>query len=113
MVFQEIDCENCRSVPPAPIYDRAACWIKKSLAASGASLQLGLELFGMFLAAGLPEPSLRMDALVGGGPDCIAYQLIAEIVETLLPEIEKQGIATAAEVTDFNSRPPDARSDCG
>jgi hypothetical protein len=39
-----------------------------------------------------------MDASIGGGPDCVAYQLIAEIVETLLPEIEKQRIATAAEV---------------
>jgi|HubBroStandDraft_1064217.scaffolds.fasta_scaffold99762_2 SAM-dependent methyltransferase len=98
MVFQELDCENCRSVPPTPTYDHAASWIKKSLAASGARLQLGLELFGMFLAAGLPEPSLRMDALIGGGPDCAAFQLIADIVETLLPEIEKQRITTAAEV---------------
>ena len=98
VVFQEFDSENCRSVPPAPTYDRAVSWIKKSLAGSGASLQLGLELFGVFLAAGLPEPSLRMDALIGGGPDCVAYQLIAEVVETLLPVIEKQRIATAAEV---------------
>jgi len=102
VVFQELDCENCRSVPPAPTCDRAVSWIKKSLAASGARLQLGLELYGIFLAAGLPEPSLRMDALIGGGPDCIDYQLIAELVETLLPEIEKQQIATAAEVAISN-----------
>jgi SAM-dependent methyltransferase len=97
-VFQEIDCEVCRSVPPTPTYDRAASWIKTSLAAGGARLQLGLELYGMFLAAGLPEPSLRMDALIGGGPDCVGYQLIAELVETLLPQIEKQQIASACEV---------------
>jgi SAM-dependent methyltransferase len=98
VVFQEFDSENCRSLPPAPTYDLAVSWIKKSLAVSGARLQLGLELFGIFLAAGLPEPSLRMDALIGGGPDCVGYQLIADVVETLLPVIEKQRIATAAEV---------------
>lgn len=98
VVFQEFDSENCRSLPPAPTYDRAVTWIKKSLAASGARLQLGLELFGVFLDAGLPEPSLRMDALIGGGQDCVAYQLIADVVATLLPEIEKRRIATAAEV---------------
>jgi SAM-dependent methyltransferase len=98
VVFQEFETENCRAVPPAPTYDRAASWIKKALAGSGARLQLGLELFGIFIAAGLPEPSLRMDALIGGGPQCAAYQLIAEVVQALLPEIEKQGIETAAEV---------------
>ena len=98
VVFQEFDAENCRSLPPAPTYDRAVTWIKKSLLASGARLQLGLELFGVFLAAGLPEPSMRMDALIGGGPDYVAYQLIAEVVEALLPEIEKHRIASAAEV---------------
>ena len=97
-VFQELDCENCRSVPSAHTYDRAVSWVKKSLAASGARLRLGLELFGIVLAAGLPEPLLRMDALIGGGPNCAAYHLIAELVETLLPEIEKLRIATAAEV---------------
>ena len=30
---------------------------------------MGLELFPVFLAAGLPGPSLRMDALIGGGED--------------------------------------------
>jgi SAM-dependent methyltransferase len=98
VVFQEFDTDNCRSFPPAPTYDRAANWIRKSLAASGARLHLGLELFGIFLAAGLPEPSLRTDAVIGGGPDCVAYQLISEVVETLLPVIEAKGIATAAEV---------------
>jgi SAM-dependent methyltransferase len=97
-VFQEIDCENCRSVPSTPTYDRPVSWIEKSLVGSGARLQLGLEQYGMFLAAGLPEPSLRMEALIGGGPNCIACQLIAELVKSLLPEIEKQKIASLAEV---------------
>jgi SAM-dependent methyltransferase len=98
VVFQEFDTEFCRSLPPAPAYERAAQWIRKTLADSGAHLQLGLELFRIFVAAGLPEPSMRFDALIGGGPDCIAYQHIAEVVETLLPEMERRGTAQVAEV---------------
>jgi hypothetical protein len=52
IVFQEFDSENCRSLPAAPTYNRAVSWIKKSLAASGARLELGLELFGVFLEMG-------------------------------------------------------------
>lgn len=98
VVFQEFDCENCRSCPPAATYDQAANWIRASLMAGGARLRLGLELFGIYVAAGLPEPSLVMEASIGGGRGCPAYQMIAEIVETLLPLIEKHRIATAAEV---------------
>ena len=74
-----------------------------------AGITSGMRVLGMFRAAGLPEPSLRMDTLIGGGPGCIGYQLIAEVVETLLPEIEKRQIATAAEVEIFNSCPPNVR----
>jgi SAM-dependent methyltransferase len=98
MAFQEFDTSNCRSFPPTPTYDRAATWIKKALAASGARLDMGLELFEVFLAAGMPEPRMHMDALIGGGKDSPGYELLAEVVQTLLPQIEKQGIATAAEV---------------
>jgi Methyltransferase domain len=98
VVFQEFDCDNCRSCPPAPAYEQAANWIRASLVAGGARLRLGLELFGIYLAAGLPEPSLVMEASIGGGRGCGAYQLIAEVVETLLPLIEKHRIATVAEV---------------
>jgi hypothetical protein len=59
---------------------------------------MGLELYQVFLAAGLPGPSMRMDALIGGGPDCPAYELVADLVRSLLPVMEKLRIATAAEV---------------
>jgi 2-polyprenyl-3-methyl-5-hydroxy-6-metoxy-1,4-benzoquinol methylase len=98
IVFQEFDTANCRSLPVAPVFERSVEWIKQTLAATGARIQLGLELYPMFLAAGLPGPSLRMDALIGGGPECPAYELVAEVIQSLLPVMEKLKIATAAEV---------------
>lgn len=98
IIFQEFDIANCRSLPLAPTYERNIGWIKQTLSATGARTQLGLELYQVFLEAGLPGPSMRMDALIGGGPDCRAYDLVADVIRSLLPAMEKLEIATATEV---------------
>lgn len=98
VIFQEFDEENCRSLPKVPLFDRAIGWIKETLSLSGAHMQMGLQLYPAFLDAGLAAPSLRMDALIGGGPECPAYELIAEVIASLLPAMEKFNIATREEV---------------
>jgi 2-polyprenyl-3-methyl-5-hydroxy-6-metoxy-1,4-benzoquinol methylase len=98
VVFQEVDLANARSLPVAPLYERSLTWIKQTLTASGAQIYLGLELYPVFLAAGLPGPSMRMDALIGGGPQCAMYEIVAEVVQSLLPAMEKLKIASAAEL---------------
>src|SRR5215469_16514752 len=98
IIFQEFDLANSRSLPLAPTFERHISWIKQTLSATGARTQLGLELYSVFVAAGLPGPSMRMDALIGGGPKCPAYELVAEVTESLLPAMEKLKIATATEV---------------
>jgi len=97
IVFQDFDLANARSLPPAPTFDRALDWIKRTLAATGARLQLGLELYPLYVAAGLPAPSMRMDAMVGGGPDFGLHEIVTDVVRSLLPAMEKLGIVTAAE----------------
>jgi len=98
IVFQEIDLSNACSLPVAPLFERSMTWIKQTLSGTGARIQLGLELYPVFLAAGLPEPSMRIDALIGGGPQCPAYDIVAELVQSLVPAIEKLKIASAAEI---------------
>ena len=98
IVFQELDLANARSLPIAPLFERSLAWIKQTLSATGAQIQLGLELYPVFLAAGLPAPSMRVDALIGGGPQCPLYEILAELIQSLLPAMEKLKIASAAEV---------------
>lgn len=98
MVFQEFDIKSTRSVPALPLYDRAVTWIETALRKSGAHTQLGLELFSLYQQAGLPAPQLRLDSLIGGGADFVAYELVTGTVATLLPAMEKFGTTTAAEV---------------
>lgn len=97
IVFQEFDMANARSLPPAPVFDRAVGWIQRTLGATGARTQLGLELYPLYVAAGLPGPSMRMDAMVGGGPDFGGHEIVADVVRSMLPAMEKLGIVTAAE----------------
>jgi 2-polyprenyl-3-methyl-5-hydroxy-6-metoxy-1,4-benzoquinol methylase len=98
IVFQEMDMANARSLPVAPVFERSLTWMKQTLNATGARIQLGLELYPVFLAAGLPGPSMRVDALIGGGPQCPGYEIVADVVQSLLPAMEKLKIASAAEV---------------
>lgn len=97
IIFQEFDIANCRSLPPAPTFERSTGWIKQTLSATGARTELGLEMYSVFLGAGLPGPAMRMDAVIGGGPECPVYEPVAEVVRSLLPVMEKLQIATATE----------------
>ena len=97
-VFQEFDIANCRSLPPAPTFDRAVALIQQTLLATGARVQLGLELHQVYLDAGLPAPTMRMDSLVGGGPEFAGFALVTDVLHSLLPTIEKLRLATAAEL---------------
>jgi Methyltransferase domain. len=97
IVFQEIDLANAGSVPVAPLFERSMTWIKQTLSGTGARLQMGLELYPVFVAAGLPGPSMRVDALIGGGPQCPLFEVVAELTQSLLPVMEKLNIASAAE----------------
>jgi ubiquinone/menaquinone biosynthesis C-methylase UbiE len=98
IVFQEMDLSNARSLPVAPVFERSVTWIKQTLNATGARTQLGLELYSVFVEAALPGPSMRIDALIGGGPQGLAYEIVADVVQSLLPVMEKLNIASAAEV---------------
>jgi SAM-dependent methyltransferase len=97
IVFQEIDLANACSLPVAPLFERSMTWIKQTLSGTGARIQLGLELYSVFVAAGLPGPSMRIDAFIGGGPQCPLFEVVAELTQSLLPVMEKLKIASAAE----------------
>ena len=98
IVFQEMDMANARSLPLAPVFERSVTWVKQTLKATGARTQLGLELYPVFVQAALPGPSMRIDAWIGGSPQCPAFEILADVVKSLLPVMEKLNIANAMEV---------------
>jgi ubiquinone/menaquinone biosynthesis C-methylase UbiE len=98
VAFQEIDASGCKAYPASPTYERCIDWITQTFHLTGAQTRAGLELPRTFQSAGLPAPTLRLDAAAGAGPDTPAYKMLPEIVRSLLPAMERLGIATAAEV---------------
>jgi len=99
VVFHELDWGGVASFPPAPTFDRCCRWGRETLRLHGTETRMGIKLYSTFVAAGLPPPRMRLEALVGGGANGLdLLRLAANLVATLLPEMERLGVATAADV---------------
>ncbi len=99
VVFHEPDWLAARSNPPAPTYDRCCGWINETFRRSGTDSNMAAELYTIFVRAGLTAPSMRMQTFIGGGAGCANFLLaVADLVGSLVPTMERLGVATAAEV---------------
>lgn len=99
IVFHEPDRRGACSLPPLPTYDLCEHWITETLRLMGNEPRIGLKLYAHFLAAGMPPPSMSLRAVIGGGADSAdRLHFVADQVATLLPEMERLGVATSAEV---------------
>jgi trans-aconitate methyltransferase len=77
---------------------------------SGALVDLGPRLHRVFTAAGLPQPSMRFEALMDGRDDSPLYQYAADTLSSLLPKAVEYGIATAEDF-DTDSLPERLRAE--
>jgi hypothetical protein len=60
---------------------------------------MGTKLHGTFVGAGLESPTMRLEAPVGGTPANLTWlKRFKELIATLLPEMERLGVATAGQV---------------
>ena len=99
IVFHEIDWDGVRSFPPSPTYEQCCRWIRETLRLMTVETRMGIKLHATFLAAGLPAPMMRLEAAVEG-PSSVTdrLELLANQVETMIPEMERLGVATAPEI---------------
>ncbi|MCH9668760.1 MAG: class I SAM-dependent methyltransferase [Actinomycetia bacterium] len=99
VVFHEPDWRAVRSSPPAPIHDRCCQWVLEALRRSGNSWDMADRMHGAFVDAGLPAPVLQMRTFIGAGSSAEVWlRALVDIVQTLLPTMEAQGVVDAAEV---------------
>jgi len=98
VAFHELDSTASKSLPRCELVETAIWRINETFTRAGADVQMGLKLAQIFLEAGLPRPEMIQVARLGHGPDSAAYQQISEITRTLLPLMERTGVATASEV---------------
>lgn len=86
------------ALPPSPLLEQAWGWILEAYRRAGLDRYMGLRLLPLFQMAGLPAPTMHLDAAVGGGPDWEGYAYMAETLRAILPLILTHGVATADEV---------------
>jgi SAM-dependent methyltransferase len=98
ILFHEPDREEMHSVPPVPTYNRACRWVGETYRQTGADVTIGTKLYSKFLAAGLPGPTMRMHAVIGGATALDEIHLDADQAVVLAADIERLGVATAAEL---------------
>jgi ubiquinone/menaquinone biosynthesis C-methylase UbiE len=98
IAFHEADAEQVSQVPASELFNRVRSWILSAMSASGTELNMGSGMLRTFLNAGLPRPTMIAVSRVESGPNSYAYAHLAGIVRSLLPVLERAGIATIEEV---------------
>ena len=98
VVFQEVDFTiRPVAIPPFPLFMKLWDWLYAAMEKSGTEMQMGFKLLPVYMKAGLPEPAMHMDAFVGGA-NSPGIDWFVSTIKSLLPMMEKLGIATADEV---------------
>lgn len=98
VAFQEFDLAAAHSEPPCELFDLTIERLCRAFKRVGVDYQVGLKLARIFRDAGLPAPTMTLRSRVEHGAASTAYRELAGITRTVLPLIERTGVATAAEV---------------
>jgi SAM-dependent methyltransferase len=98
VAFHEFDVHAATSEPHVPLFALSMARVSEALRCSHAQPRMGLRLPQTFQQAQLPAPRTIAHARIATGADAAIFHQLAGITRTLLPVMEKHGIATAAEV---------------
>lgn len=98
VAFQEVDFTIRPVTMPMPeTLKQAWDWLYATLEKSGTEMHMGFKLMDTYLKAGLPEPVMHMDAFMGGA-SWPGLDWFVSTVRSVVPMMEKLGVATAEEV---------------
>ena len=98
VAFQEMNVAEAKSFPQVDLFEQSMRLIVETLDREKVKNLMGLGLYRTFVEAGLPPPQMIMGARVEGSSDSLGYQIVAQVVKSLLPVMEKLGIANEKEV---------------
>jgi SAM-dependent methyltransferase len=98
VAFQEMDMGAIVCEPDCALWSAAADRIVQTFAQAGLDHRTGLKLARIYRGAGLSAPQTLQGARVESGPDSAVYAYVEQVTRTLLPLMERTGLATAVEV---------------
>jgi 2-polyprenyl-3-methyl-5-hydroxy-6-metoxy-1,4-benzoquinol methylase len=98
VAFQEMNVEEAKSFPQVDLFEQSMRLIIETLDREKVENLMGLRLYRTFIEGGLPPPQMIMGARVEGSFDSLGYQIVAQVVKSLLPVMKKLGIANEKEI---------------
>jgi len=98
VALQEFDMTATSQVPPGELFLKVRGWLLAAFTAAGAQLDMGTKLYSSFLRAGFPPPDMTAATLIASGPATTGYGYMVGVLRSLLPLIQRTGIATASEI---------------
>ncbi len=99
VAFQEWHADDpFTSEPSVQLWNRTGQLLVETFRLAGTNTRVGLQLRRAFLRAGLSAPELRAERLVGGGAEYPGYRYLADLIRSVVPMIEFEGVATADEI---------------
>lgn len=84
--------------PDTPLMNQLIEWILDVFEHSRAHLNMGIGLYRAFVDSGLPPPTMHLESPIGAAKTWAGYRYMATIFQSLLPLLEKYGLATAEQV---------------
>jgi SAM-dependent methyltransferase len=96
LAFHEVRMGSItKSFPYVPLWDLTTDLVRIALQSSVPNYDGADRLGGHFSEAGLPYPHLFCEELVGGSADSPLYGSLAELLQTLKPQLERMRIMPA------------------
>jgi len=98
VAFLEMDMTVAHTVPPVALVETAAEWVRETFRRGRVTLDLGPQLWRTFRAIGLSDPAVIVRWKAEPAPAAAGSRYLAETIRSLLPMLERAGVATAAQV---------------
>jgi SAM-dependent methyltransferase len=101
IAFQEVSYAPLLALSThVPLWSACVSVARETILRSGANPEMGVALHQNFQEAGLPEPTMRMEVLLGSAPDFTLW--IYDLLCSLRPQIQKHNVPLEA-LGDFET----------
>jgi ubiquinone/menaquinone biosynthesis C-methylase UbiE len=98
VTLQDVNNSGATSTPTIPLYRWSIALMRDALKAAGRDPDTGSALPEIFKSAGLPNPAMGCVSPVTCDPDSVLFEVASDFIASLLPVIEKHGLATHQQI---------------
>jgi 2-polyprenyl-3-methyl-5-hydroxy-6-metoxy-1,4-benzoquinol methylase len=98
VAFMDVALTTRAAQPELPLLTAYNGWLLEAFRRGGRSVDMALRLAALFTAAGLAKTTLTAAAPAERGGDAVGWSIAGGDVVSLLPLMERTGVATAEEI---------------